>query len=156
MRYSTGMDSTELTSCPKCSRGYIPQYKHIEGGVCFLCGGKGEVTLGAASRWLAAQLRQDLPRSTESTAESTPAPTKRWKRVDLPSFPPGAVHVAKGTGDYEGLFLVKVASDVGDLTMHVQVHRGRVSAVQSTICNGLLKHANKIVRELQAKLIQPA
>lgn len=30
------------TRCPKCGgTGYIPGYEHIEGGVCFLCGGSG-------------------------------------------------------------------------------------------------------------------
>ena len=30
------------TRCPKCSgTGYIPGYEHVEGGVCFLCGGSG-------------------------------------------------------------------------------------------------------------------
>ena len=30
------------TRCPKCGgTGYIPGYEHVEGGVCFLCGGSG-------------------------------------------------------------------------------------------------------------------
>lgn len=30
------------TRCPKCGgKGYIPGYEHVEGGVCFLCGGTG-------------------------------------------------------------------------------------------------------------------
>ncbi len=30
-------------NCPRCSgRGYLPQYKHVQGGVCFRCGGDGE------------------------------------------------------------------------------------------------------------------
>lgn len=30
------------TSCPRCGgSGYIPMYRHIEGGVCFLCRGNG-------------------------------------------------------------------------------------------------------------------
>lgn len=30
------------TKCPKCGgTGYIPGYEHVEGGVCFLCGGTG-------------------------------------------------------------------------------------------------------------------
>lgn len=30
------------TRCPKCGgKGYLPGYEHIEGGVCFLCGGSG-------------------------------------------------------------------------------------------------------------------
>ena len=28
--------------CPKCGgKGYLPGYEHVEGGVCFLCGGSG-------------------------------------------------------------------------------------------------------------------
>lgn len=28
--------------CPKCGgKGYLPGYEHVEGGVCFLCGGNG-------------------------------------------------------------------------------------------------------------------
>ena len=31
--------------CPKCyGQGYINGYEHIEGGVCFLCGGTGNYT----------------------------------------------------------------------------------------------------------------
>lgn len=30
------------TRCPKCGgTGYIPGYEHVEGGVCFMCGGSG-------------------------------------------------------------------------------------------------------------------
>ena len=30
------------THCPKCGgTGYIPGYEHVEGGVCFMCGGSG-------------------------------------------------------------------------------------------------------------------
>lgn len=30
------------TRCPKCGgKGYLPGYEHIEGGVCFMCGGSG-------------------------------------------------------------------------------------------------------------------
>lgn len=30
------------TRCPKCGgKGYIPGYEHIDGGVCFMCGGSG-------------------------------------------------------------------------------------------------------------------
>ena len=35
----------EETQCPKCGgNGYINGYEHIEGGVCFLCGGTGNYT----------------------------------------------------------------------------------------------------------------
>lgn len=30
------------TRCPKCGgKGYIPGYEHVDGGVCFMCGGSG-------------------------------------------------------------------------------------------------------------------
>lgn len=30
------------TRCPKCGgKGYLPGYEHVEGGVCFMCGGSG-------------------------------------------------------------------------------------------------------------------
>lgn len=30
------------TRCPKCGgKGYLPGYEHVEGGVCFMCGGDG-------------------------------------------------------------------------------------------------------------------
>ena len=30
------------TRCPKCGgKGYLPGYEHVEGGICFLCGGTG-------------------------------------------------------------------------------------------------------------------
>lgn len=52
--------------CPKCSGtkagGHLPQYSHVEGGICFLCQGKGVVTEKQASRWYAAQMKQDLPK----------------------------------------------------------------------------------------------
>lgn len=56
----------ETVFCPKCSGtragGHLPQYSHVEGGICFLCQGKGVVTEKQASRWYAAQMKQDLPK----------------------------------------------------------------------------------------------
>lgn len=65
----------ETVFCPKCSGtkagGYIPQYKHVEGGVCFLCQGKGTVTEKQASRWYAAQMKQDLPKGSAGYAPAS-------------------------------------------------------------------------------------
>lgn len=31
-----------VRACPRCNgRGRIPQYRHVEGGICFLCYGQG-------------------------------------------------------------------------------------------------------------------
>lgn len=31
--------------CPKCNgRGYLPEFHYVENGVCFLCGGNGNIT----------------------------------------------------------------------------------------------------------------
>ena len=33
-----------LATCPRCGgSGYLPQYKHVEHGICFKCGGEGVV-----------------------------------------------------------------------------------------------------------------
>lgn len=64
----------ETVFCPKCSGtragGHLPQYSHVEGGICFLCQGKGTVTEKQASRWYAAQMKQDLPKGGTATTSS--------------------------------------------------------------------------------------
>lgn len=31
-----------LPACPRCGgTGYLPEYRHVQGGVCFRCGGEG-------------------------------------------------------------------------------------------------------------------
>jgi hypothetical protein len=133
-----------MTACPKCSNGTIPQFRHVEGGVCFLCLGAGKVTEATASRWLAAQLRQDLPRS-EGTSTPT-APARKIKRVDLGAW------TADISRDADGGFIVRICSDVGWLPMHVIVHRGKVHPVQATICQGLIKDAPAICKALTERL----
>lgn len=38
------MSRTDKTPCPRCGgSGYIPRFKHVEGGICFRCKGEGIV-----------------------------------------------------------------------------------------------------------------
>lgn len=48
-------------TCPKCGgKGYLPGYEHIEGGICFLCGGtgKGETKVVVRTEEYSAKLEQ--------------------------------------------------------------------------------------------------
>ena len=46
--YATDMSLMWLTTiCPKCGgSGYLPQYSHVEDGICFKCGGEGVIGIG--------------------------------------------------------------------------------------------------------------
>ena len=38
-------------TCPRCGgTGYLPQYRHIENGICFKCRGAKVITLGQ-TKW---------------------------------------------------------------------------------------------------------
>ena len=40
-------------TCPKCFGSGSVIFKHVENGVCFLCGGGKSVSEATAARWLA-------------------------------------------------------------------------------------------------------
>ena len=55
------MNAIATVTCPKCSAvGSFRHFAHIQAGVCFLCNGAKTVTMTAASRWLASQMRGDM------------------------------------------------------------------------------------------------
>jgi hypothetical protein len=96
--------ATDLVTCPKCSGAAraFANFAHVNGGRCLLCDGDLEVSLAAASRWLAAQVRQDLPRGTgESSAvyhgHREPTATKRielcGREVTIERWPDGAFSI---------------------------------------------------------------
>lgn len=137
-----------MTTCPKCSTGRIPQFAHIENGVCFLCNGAGEVTEQAASRWYAAQLRQDLPRGEAAPSAVGPKVARKTIKLNEEYL----VLVSKGDRGQFHLYVTPAGHDIGELPMTIILHRGKVRAIPATICHGLTRHADRVVELMQARL----
>jgi hypothetical protein len=82
---SRNVNIPALVNCPKCGAGRtIAQYRHVEGGICFLCNGDGKVTAAQAAGWERELQREAVWAMRAVSTETTPArpPTKR-KVVDL-------------------------------------------------------------------------
>lgn len=78
-------------NCPRCENGTINAFRHIAGGVCFLCGGTAKVN---------------------ATATTAPAATARpGKRIEIKGF--GMVEITRDGDDFrvetnDGWMLVAV------------------------------------------------
>lgn len=50
--------------CPKCQgKGYLPNYKHVEDGICFLCYGSGIITKEEYTAYENEGIRRDAARA---------------------------------------------------------------------------------------------
>lgn len=149
------------TDCPKCGGGAkLPQFKHVQGGTCFLCDGAGQVTEAQASRWLARQVTRDLPRRAPGRAVQS-GPRIPRKEITLRGFS----WSPRDYADVYGPTLVvdpdgSVTCDVsmpkpgrfsgrfGDLPFGFTVDGGRVRI--DYVCNGLRGMERHLTRALQA------
>jgi hypothetical protein len=154
------MAANDLTRCPKCSNddGRIEQYKHVAGGTCFLCRGAGQVTERQASRWLAAQLRRDMPRTPVATGRNESAAGYPRKEIRLQGFActeaadggidvrpaPGKVAIVDLAMPEPGVF----RGSIGALPFGFVVESGRVRV--DMVCNGLRGLERHLERALQA------
>lgn len=139
--------STANLECPKCfGSGELRHFANVHGGTCFLCVGQGAVDEKTASRWLAAQFRQDLPRAESNTAPNTDT-SGRSKWVVL-----GHLGECRINRHDDGTFSLIVPSDVGYLPTGFVIARGKVHMMPSVTCNGLGKRLPEIAAVLQSAL----
>ena len=157
---SRNVNIPALVNCPKCGAGRtIAQYRHVEGGVCFLCNGDGKVTAAQAAGWERAQIKEALwaKRAVGVVAvAATPARASKAVDLGLAFIRPGA-KVSKG--DDAGWYMLDCEIEAPDYhgedcvtsyTVHFQVVAGRV--VVGDVQNGVKPFKGRIEKALQAAL----
>lgn len=117
-----------LVECPKCGgSGKLSQFKHVEGGTCFLCTGAGECTEDQAHTFMMGTGH----RFATQGLEVVPALNYKTKEIELPTF--GKVEIRR----YEdGGFALATASNVGTLVSLFVVKAGHVHLTAA--CEGHL------------------
>ncbi len=136
----------KMVECPKCFGCGVTPHRHVEGGVCFLCGGDKRVTERAAFRWLGSQ-HDWAPALSTSTKESA-RPALPTKSVELGEF--GRVLISRFE---DGTFSVRgVVVDDVDYWLCFSVINGRVKVNADLVQCGMVKHWRRVERALQAAL----
>lgn len=127
--------------CPKCygARRFAP-FAHIEGGLCFRCGGAGTV--------------DETTLKGGTVAPQTPANPSRW--IELPGFPGKTQIVREKDGiGFQAYFPEKVDED-GDRRpgtggiVYFEVENGRI--VRPVVTDGLSRQRREALAALQGAL----
>lgn len=71
--------TTTLGTCPRCIGGGTTPFKHIEGGVCFACGGTGKVALRPA-RHVHVEATPQTTEDAEHQLRSLYGAARHWVR----------------------------------------------------------------------------
>jgi len=153
--------NTNQVECPKCFGSGKVAHKHVENGVCFLCGGVGTCTDAEANRWLAAQLRAHGPKTYAAPVATAPL-TFKSKTVDLGAVF-GQVEIRHYNDDMRGNFVAVLGSIRDGVTdeygcphagyhVHFTVRAGKVQVRRDGLQNGMKHYGNNRPAMLQAAL----
>lgn len=145
--------TTDL-ECPKCfGLGELRHFANVRGGTCFLCAGSKIVDERTASRWLAAQMRQDAPRAQTTTPNAPETKGVKWMVI----AGLGEVRITRRDDGTFALLIVDATALTGSehshyLTAGFVVARGAVHMIPRESCNGLDGHERAIAAHLTAAL----
>lgn len=133
-----------MYECPRClGNGKLPQFKHIENGLCFLCEGTGEVSALKATTFF----------NAKPTQEQGPLVLYKKEKVVLEGFgecrigkyPDGEL-VAQVPGvDYNG-------DPVGEIPIFFRIHNKQVVVNEDLVCAGHLRIKSQLRDALQKAL----
>ncbi len=151
----TPSSAPSLVRCPKCGGGRIlRQFLHVEGGVCFMCMGKGVVSEWAAQAHERREFRSAVKAMQAETREWEQEPPSRMVDLGLEFVPCGAT-ITRVQHGFQCEIPLGVKGEsypivYGYFVARFTVEENRI--VMGEVSEGIARYRDEIRAALQRKL----